>query len=211
MNKLKHFLPKHTLKIMYSSLIAPHFNNNILLWAFNTHRLIKLQNRAIRIITDSKYNSHTEPLLKSLNILKINYIFTIQCLKFFHNYKNDRVPVFFRSFFVENALYHYYETRHCHHICIPHSHTTKARKCIRSSSSFVSFTQCSPTCGRMPLPAQSLWPVRRPYRPRLVGGRRGGVPSSVAPRSRNPPTGRRRDSHTSPSLFLHGPPLCAVG
>ena len=29
MNKLKHFLPKYTLKIMYSSLIAPHFNNNI--------------------------------------------------------------------------------------------------------------------------------------------------------------------------------------
>ena len=131
MNKLKHFLPKYTLKIMYSSLIAPHFNNNILLWGFNTHRLIKLQKRAIRIITDSKYNSHTEPLLKFLNILKINDIFTIQCLKFFHNYINDRVPVFFRSFFVEHALYHDYETRHCHNICIPHSHTTKARKCIR--------------------------------------------------------------------------------
>ena len=40
MNKLKHFLPKYTLKIMYSSLIAPHYNNNILLWGFNTHRLI---------------------------------------------------------------------------------------------------------------------------------------------------------------------------
>ena len=37
MNKLKHFLPKYTLKIMYTSLIAPHFNNNILLWGFNTH------------------------------------------------------------------------------------------------------------------------------------------------------------------------------
>ena len=57
-------------------------------------RLIKLQKRAIRIITDSKYNSHTEPLLKSLNLLKINDIFTIQCLKFFHNYINGRVPVF---------------------------------------------------------------------------------------------------------------------
>ena len=45
--------------------------------------LIKLQKRAIRIITDSKYNSHTEPLLKSLNILKINDIFTIQFLTFF--------------------------------------------------------------------------------------------------------------------------------
>ena len=30
-------------------------------------------------------------------------------------------------------------------------------------------------------------------------------------RSRSPPTGRRRDSPISSSLFSHGPPLCAVG
>ena len=75
-------------------------------------------------------------------------------------------------------------------------------------SSFVSFTQCSPTCGRMPLPSLSLWPGRQPYRPRLVGDRRGGGPSSVAPRSRNPPTGHCRDSPISSSLFSHGHP-CA--
>ena len=86
--------------------------------------------------------------------------------------------------------------------------TTRSGRGQRSSS-VVSFTQCSPTCGRMPLPALSLWPGRQPYMPRLVGGRRGGGPSSVAPRS--PPTGRRRDSPISSSLFSHGPPLCAVG
>ena len=81
----------------------------------------------------------------------------------------------------------------------------------RRSSSFVSFTQFSPTCGRMLLPALSLWPGRQPCRPRLVDDRRGGGPSSVAPHSRNPPTGRHRDSPISSSLFSHGPLLCAVG
>ena len=57
----------------------------------------------------------------------------------------------------------------------------------------------------MPLPALPLWPGRQPYRPRLVGGRRGRGPSSVAPRSRSPPTGRLRDSPISSSLFSHGP------
>ena len=33
---------------------------------------------------------------------------------------------------------------------------------------------------------------RQPHMPRLVGGRRGGGPSSVAPRSRNPQTGRNK-------------------
>ena len=74
-----------------------------------------------------------------------------------------------------------------------------------SSSSFVSFKQFSPTCGRMPLSALSLWPGRQPCRPCLVD--RGGGPSSVAPRSRNPPTGRHRDSPISSSLFSHGPLL----
>ena len=45
----------------------------------------------------------------------------------------------------------------------------------------MSFTQFFPTCGRMPLPALSLWPGCQPCRPRLVDGRRGGGPSSVAP------------------------------
>ena len=78
------------------------------------------------------------------------------------------------------------------------------------SSSVVSFTQFSPTCGRIPLPALSLWPGRQPCRPRLVDGRRGGGPSSVALRSRNPPTGRRRCSPISSSRFSHGPLLCAI-
>ena len=69
----------------------------------------------------------------------------------------------------------------------------------------MSFTQLSHTCGRMPLPALSLWPGRQPYRPLLVDGWRGGGPSSVAPRTRNPPTGRRRDSPISSSQFSHGP------
>ena len=62
----------------------------------------------------------------------------------------------------------------------------------------------------MPLPALSLWPGHQPCMPRLVDGRRGGGPSYVAPRSRNPSTGRHRDSPISSSLFLHGPLLCAV-
>ena len=48
-----------------------------------------------------------------------------------------------------------------------------------------------PICGRMPLPALSLWPGRQPCRPRLVDDRIGGGPSSVAPRCLNPPADLR--------------------
>ena len=87
MNKLKHFLLKYTLNIIYSSLIAPHFNNNILLWGFNTHRLIKLQKRAIRISTDSKlfpYGTVTEILKYITNKLQYYIHYPIPEV-FFHN------------------------------------------------------------------------------------------------------------------------------
>ena len=77
---------------------------------------------------------------------------------------------------------------------------------VQSSSSVVSFTQCSPTCGSHGFARLSLWPGRQPYRPRLVDGRRGGGPSSVAPRSRNPPTMRHRDCPISSTRFSQCPP-----
>ena len=40
-------------------------------------RLDKLQKRAVRIITCSKYNSYTEPLCRKLNLLKINDLLVI--------------------------------------------------------------------------------------------------------------------------------------
>ena len=76
------------------------------------------------------------------------------------------------------------------------------------SSSVVSFAQFSPTCGCMHVPGPSLWSGRQPYRSRIVDGRRGGGQSSVAPRSRNPPTGRRQGSPISSSLFRTAHP-CA--
>ena len=112
--------------------------------------------------------------------------------------------------FIINIL----ETRHRYTngtISIAYINSWKSFFYLSFFSSFVSFTQFSPTCGRMPLLALSLWPGRQPRRPSLVDVMRGGGPSSVATRSRNPPTGRHRDSPISSSLFSHGPLLCAVG
>ena len=52
---------------------------------FEWGRLTKLQKRALRIITNSKYNAHTEPLFKDLYLLKIKDIFDVQCMKFYNS------------------------------------------------------------------------------------------------------------------------------
>ena len=63
MNKMKHFLPSHILRMIYNSLISPHLNFGILSWRFECQRLQKLQKKAVRIIISSKFNAHSEPLL----------------------------------------------------------------------------------------------------------------------------------------------------
>ena len=102
MNKLKHYLPTYTLRTMYNSLILPHLNFSILSWGLHTNRVSKLQKRAVRSITLNKYSAHTEPL----GLLKVNDIFTLQCLKLYFKNKHGRVPIIFASFFTRNTARH---------------------------------------------------------------------------------------------------------
>ena len=84
MNRVKRFLPTETLLVIYNSLVLSHLLYGVLLWGLKSNRLMKLQKRAIRIITKSKYNSHTNPLFKQLSLLKLDDILHLQEWKFYH-------------------------------------------------------------------------------------------------------------------------------
>ena len=95
LNRLKRYLPSHILKTIYLSLIHSNLNYSILAWGFNCGRLKTLQKKAIRIITNSKYNSHTEPIMKTLDILKLDDIFKLKIMKWYHQYAHDELPAYF--------------------------------------------------------------------------------------------------------------------
>ena len=88
LNRLKHTLPLRILRTLYNTLILPHFNYGALLWGHDSTRLHKLQKRAIRTITNSKYNSHTEPLCKLLNIMKLPDLYKLKLYKLFNKVQN---------------------------------------------------------------------------------------------------------------------------
>ena len=69
LNKLRSFLPSGVLQTIYNTLILPHMIYGILAWGRHTKVIHKIPKRAIRIIAASKYNAHTEPLFKQLNLL----------------------------------------------------------------------------------------------------------------------------------------------
>ncbi len=92
LNKLKYFLPIKVKTIIYNSLILSHITFGILAWGYKCDRITKLQKRAVRIISISKYNSHTEPLFKELKLLKVEDILKLKELKFYYKFKHSSLP-----------------------------------------------------------------------------------------------------------------------
>ena len=99
-NRLKNFLPRPILRMIYNALIQPHINYGILLWGHTNSRVIKLQKWAVRAITGSKYNAHCDPLFKQLSILKVWDTHKLNAIKFFHKYKNNALPASFCNILV---------------------------------------------------------------------------------------------------------------
>ena len=83
--RLKHYLPKYTLKLIYSSLSLSHMTYAISVWGAAPKsakdRLHKLHKKGIRHICNAKYNAHTEPLFKKERILQLQDLYKLQCVK----------------------------------------------------------------------------------------------------------------------------------
>ena len=133
LSRLKRFVPSNILLTIYNALIQPHLNYGVLLWGQNVKRIHKLQKWALRSITASKYNAHTEPLFIKLKILQIQDIYTLCLLKFYYKYKNDLLPSFFTGMFDATYLTHTRATRHVKEPLKVTSNTELAKASIRFS------------------------------------------------------------------------------
>ena len=106
LKQVKQFLPIDCMNTLYFSLVQSHLSYGLLAWGNATksvlHRTCMLQKRAIRIVNNSKYNSHTDPLFKSSNILKLPDLLELQSLLFMHDFKNNKLPLSFQNMFETN-------------------------------------------------------------------------------------------------------------
>ena len=86
--KLKHYVPRYVLLIIYKSLCLSHMLYALSVWGgspfSSLKRLITLQKKGIRHVCNAKYNSHTGALFKQCKVLKLVDMFKIQCCKFMH-------------------------------------------------------------------------------------------------------------------------------
>ena len=64
----------------------------------------KNQKRFLRIITNSKYNAHTDPLLKQLELLNLSNRITLNAFKFHYKYSIKLLPEYFYTPSRENRF-----------------------------------------------------------------------------------------------------------
>ena len=145
LNKLKRFLPGYILRTLYFSMVQSRLLYGILAWGFDHQRLVKIQKRFIRIISLSTYNAHTEPWFKHFEILKINNLFDLNCLKFIDNYNKRELPNYFLNFrYEQRSSIHDHDTRFADLIDAEPTRTVMAENCIRHH--IVTLLNCTPSC-----------------------------------------------------------------
>ena len=112
---LRYIFPKRILKLIYMSLIYSYINYCNIIWggAYDIvlQPLYILQKKAIRLISNSHYLEHTEPLFKSLELLNIYQIFKLNCLLLVYKcIKNNYFMEFKNKLHVDSSI-HSYNTR----------------------------------------------------------------------------------------------------
>ena len=97
-------LNQNSLLLLYNSIFHCHLLYAIQIWSCSRsgplNEIFKMQKSAIRIITGSSYNSHTEPLFKRLQILPLPDLISFSKLQFMHIFSLKFLP----SLFNENSV-----------------------------------------------------------------------------------------------------------
>jgi hypothetical protein len=105
-NRLKNFVTKKSLKMLYDAMIHSHivYCINVYGCANSTslRRLIIKQKEAVRTISNVGYREHTSPLFKQLKILPIEKLIKFANLKFMHNFAHGRLPLSFTDMWTTN-------------------------------------------------------------------------------------------------------------
>ena len=95
-NRSKYMLNKHSLLLLHNALVLPHINYCCLIWGFTypsyLNKIETLQKRVIGIIDQQHRLAHSDPIFKSLNILKAKDIAKQQLITVMHKKTHWRPP-----------------------------------------------------------------------------------------------------------------------
>jgi hypothetical protein len=107
LKRVKYFVSPGAMRKLYFSLFHSHllYCINILSCTSQTNitRILIMQKKAIRTVTNAPYNAHTNPLFLELNVLPFDKLITLNRLLFMHAIAYNYAPKTFDNTWLTNA------------------------------------------------------------------------------------------------------------
>ena len=130
LSKLLNCFNLDALRTIYFSLIYPHLQYGIIFWGSVCQseflKIFRAQKKCIRILAKSGHYDHSEPLFKSLNVLKVNDIRYLEMAKFVFIDKTGKNCFDFQT----REAIHSYSTRNNTDLILPQPRTNILRNSI---------------------------------------------------------------------------------
>jgi len=134
LKQLRHYFPPYIMKVIYDSLISCHIKYGLLVWGETDERIAKLQKKAIRVVANTKFNAHTDPLFNRFGILKIHDDKKVQELALLYKIRKGKVPKYFSSGFISaTQANHGHQTRNTQLLAYPRFRHEFMRKQLKYS------------------------------------------------------------------------------
>ena len=106
LRSVKNLLNYESLKSIYYALFHSNIIYGLPIWSCtnqsNLNLIFKMQKKAIRIVSNSSYNAHTEPLFKKCTILPLEKLVTFFNLQIMQHYKQGFLPPSFNNTWLTN-------------------------------------------------------------------------------------------------------------
>ena len=103
----KNFLPRDSLKTLYTGIVEPHFRYCCSVWgccgSTEINKLQKLQNRAARIVTNSSFDSPSRPLIEELGWKTIEQLISNESETMVFKSLNELAPQYLCGLFAKNS------------------------------------------------------------------------------------------------------------
>ena len=115
LSKIRYYVNTNTLINLYYSLVYPFLIYGLIVWG-NTYNCTLspwyLMQRALRIMTFSKFDEHSSPLFKQTRIImKFHDLVVFLIAIFIHKYHKNLLPTTFETFFVRVNEVHDHNTK----------------------------------------------------------------------------------------------------
>ena len=130
--KLRHYVPKHILMLLYKSFIQPHILYGIEVWGscYKSHLncILLAQKMAMRVITFSPFRTSSKALFVRLQVLDVHNLFEHSVSTFVYDLQKGHLPHSLMDYFV--LMNHMYRTRGREHLML------RLPKCSKTRGTF---------------------------------------------------------------------------